>query len=65
MNPKQAPKWKLMLLTWLFIYPVINITFFLLFSAHERMASVAKNTYAHTHFGTFNGRFFAKMARSV
>lgn len=34
-------------------------------SAHERMASVAKNTYAHTHFGTFNGRFFAKMARSV
>ncbi|MBM3916111.1 MAG: hypothetical protein FJ349_00675 [Sphingomonadales bacterium] len=28
LNP---PKWKLMLLTWLFIYPLINILFFLLF----------------------------------
>ncbi|MEY3592368.1 MAG: hypothetical protein RLZZ38_1344 [Bacteroidota bacterium] len=31
MNPKQAPKWKLMILTWLFIYPLINVLFFLLF----------------------------------
>jgi antibiotic biosynthesis monooxygenase (ABM) superfamily enzyme len=31
MTKTQPKKWKLMLLTWLFIYPLINILFFLLF----------------------------------
>jgi antibiotic biosynthesis monooxygenase (ABM) superfamily enzyme len=31
MNSKPPKKWKMMLLTWLFVYPVINILFALLF----------------------------------
>ncbi len=35
------------------------------FSAHERMASIAQNTYAHAYFGAFDGCVFAKVARFV
>jgi antibiotic biosynthesis monooxygenase (ABM) superfamily enzyme len=31
MNNNPPKKWKMMLLTWLFVYPVINILFALLF----------------------------------
>ena len=31
MNPKPTKKWKLLLISWLFVYPVINILFVLIF----------------------------------
>ncbi len=35
------------------------------FSAHERMAPIAKNPDPHAHSRAINGCFFAKVARLV
>jgi hypothetical protein len=48
-----------------FHLPTNQHPFLFALSAHERMASVAQNTYTHTHFGAFNGRVSAKVARFV
>ena len=42
MNNKAPKKWKMMLLTWLFVYPVINILFALLFPIIQEFHQLIK-----------------------
>ena len=42
MNNKAPKKWKMMLLTWLFVYPVINILFALLFPLIQEFNQLIK-----------------------
>lgn len=42
MNTTPPKKWKMMLLTWLFIYPVINILFALLFPIIQEFHQLIK-----------------------
>ncbi|MEY2763702.1 MAG: hypothetical protein RLZZ205_126 [Bacteroidota bacterium] len=42
MNTTPPKKWKMMLLTWLFVYPVINILFALLFPIIQEFHQLIK-----------------------
>lgn len=42
MNATPQKKWKMMLLTWLFVYPVINILFALLFPLIQEFNQLIK-----------------------
>jgi hypothetical protein len=48
-----------------FHLPTHQCPFLFALSAHERMASVAQNTYTYTYSCAFNGRISAKVARFV
>ena len=52
----EKPKvWKMMLISWLFVYPVINLMFFLIFPLIKELPSIIKDIYLYGNFSSCNG----------
>jgi antibiotic biosynthesis monooxygenase (ABM) superfamily enzyme len=64
MEQKSPRKWKMMLVTWLFVYPVINILL-AVFSFDTRMATVAENIVTNSNSCAFDGGDSSKASQAI
>ena len=52
---KKPKVWKMMLISWLFVYPVINLMFFLIFPLIKELPQIIKDIYFYGNFSSCYG----------
>jgi antibiotic biosynthesis monooxygenase (ABM) superfamily enzyme len=63
--PPAPKKWKLMFVSWLFVYPVINIMFAVVFPLVKDFPQLGKTLVFMVIFGAVDGLFYSPVAQAI